>query len=372
MECPKGVEVLTGRLVKQLVAGGERTQVEAKEMLFPVSQAVSKKEMVESKKEFARDCASFSNTAGGYLFVGFQDEKKGGATVGCPHKEAVIEAFLQAAHDICKPPVDIDYKTVRVDNKRIAAFYIHKNEEQLVEVDGYVYYRTGKGKRRASAQKIYSLELRRRAREIKRVKSAEEGLSGDFALLSPTEISAEIGKRVIDALQENGFSEITPVEGLPGCKLKATKKVQGKEKTFFFYYTTESVNRPYAAGMFTALGHAINKLLVEPRLPAGKLKNNQVSKKRERLLEIIGNRAIPVIITSGNATATLKDYGRVPVRLKIAEGYYLGIGKSARKVYEPDMNHSFIIDKCTSGAEIDKRIALFSESVDRIIKAAEQ
>jgi hypothetical protein len=373
---PEGVENLTCPDIKQMISGTERTRVEVKEMLLP-DRSLRKGELKKYKKEFASDCASFTNK-GGYLLIGIRDEKKGGAIVGCTHGNKTIEAFLQAAHDMCKPYIDIEFKEITCDGRRIVAIYIPKNEENIVQINGIVFYRTGKGKRRATPQKIYSLELTRRAKEYKKQRAKREGLAGDYALLSSEQIKIRMTKDLINALKESGFIN--------------TRRRAQRQKGFFDFVTYKEINKVQRKFLFYVypIGYKSRWALAasfhqrdsdfrnqaNKHLPSGKV-NLERSKREEAVLDDLRKTIICVIVLWEKASSTVLDaeyFSAMPVRQQLEEGKYLGIGLSRyRRSYWPNyiIDHTFIIEGCRSRADIDNRISLFSESVEKILMAAE-
>ena len=118
---------MTPDQIERLIRAGEGLTVEFK-VSFP-----------KNATEFAQDMAAFSNTDGGTILVGVDDQ---GKTQGVPNPDETMQRIVGAANAICKPPLRPPMgTTVLQDDRNVVWVTIPKNREFLTLVNGKCYVR---------------------------------------------------------------------------------------------------------------------------------------------------------------------------------------------------------------------------------------
>lgn len=98
----------------QLVAQKEGTTVEFKRTVHDASK-------------IARTIAAFANTAGGYLVVGVEDDKK---IVGVGSELAELTKVVHASEELIDPPLEVSYKAEWAGGKQVLIFRINESDQK--------------------------------------------------------------------------------------------------------------------------------------------------------------------------------------------------------------------------------------------------
>lgn len=98
----------------QLVAQKEGTTVEFKRTVLDASK-------------IARTIAAFANTAGGYLVVGVEDDKK---IVGVGSELAELTKVVHASEELIDPPLEVSYKAEWAGGKQVLIFRINESDQK--------------------------------------------------------------------------------------------------------------------------------------------------------------------------------------------------------------------------------------------------
>lgn len=85
------------------------------------------KQRISSPKKIAKEITAFSNTKGGYLFIGIDDR---GHLTGVDSIEKEKEALKTAAQSLCFPPIDLRIDTIHLDNKSILSVRIGEGKQK--------------------------------------------------------------------------------------------------------------------------------------------------------------------------------------------------------------------------------------------------
>lgn len=97
---------------KELIAGGESSTVEFK-------RKISKPEKI------AKEIVAFTNTKGGYLIVGVDDD---GKIYGIESEKYEIEAINYCCQFLIEPPIVPEIQILNIKDKYLAVVYIHESE----------------------------------------------------------------------------------------------------------------------------------------------------------------------------------------------------------------------------------------------------
>ncbi len=115
--------------IERLIMAGEGLTIEFKAS-FP-----------KNATDFAHDIAAFSNTEGGTILVGVDDQ---GKTLGVPNPDETMQRIVGVANSICKPALRPDMgKTSLEHGQQVVWVTIPKNRESLTLVSGKRYVRNG-------------------------------------------------------------------------------------------------------------------------------------------------------------------------------------------------------------------------------------
>jgi predicted HTH transcriptional regulator len=97
---------------KELIAGGESTTVEFKRK-------------ISSPEKIAKEIVAFSNTKGGYLIVGVDDD---GRIYGIESEKYEIEAINYCCQFLIEPAIEPNVQILNIKNKYLAVVYISESE----------------------------------------------------------------------------------------------------------------------------------------------------------------------------------------------------------------------------------------------------
>ena len=121
--------VVTRSEIELLIKAGEGLTIEFKAS-FP-----------KNATEIAQDIAAFSNTEGGTVLVGVDDQ---GNALGVINSDETMQRIVGAASSICKPPMRPAMgRTILEDDRQVVWVTIPKNRESLTLVNGKCYVRNG-------------------------------------------------------------------------------------------------------------------------------------------------------------------------------------------------------------------------------------
>ncbi len=98
----------------QLIAQKEGTTVEFKRTVHDASK-------------IARTIAAFANTAGGYLVVGVEDDKK---IVGVGSELTEVTKVVHASEELIDPPLAVSYRAERTDGKQVLVFRVNESDQK--------------------------------------------------------------------------------------------------------------------------------------------------------------------------------------------------------------------------------------------------
>jgi len=128
------------------------------------SKTIEFKEKIPSNKSIAKSAISFSNTGGGKLFLGIDDQ---GKIIGLPKEIDIIsleDQIAQLIYDSCSPIISFEIYTVNIDEKYILVLEVKRGNSAPYHmknkgVEHGTYVRIGATNRLANRQKIKELEL---------------------------------------------------------------------------------------------------------------------------------------------------------------------------------------------------------------------
>lgn len=99
---------------KELIAGGESSTVEFKRK-------------ISTPEKIAKEIVAFTNTKGGYLIVGVDDD---GTIYGIESEKYEIEAITHCCQFLIDPPIEPDIQILNIKNKYLAVVYIKESENK--------------------------------------------------------------------------------------------------------------------------------------------------------------------------------------------------------------------------------------------------
>ncbi len=99
---------------KELIAGGESTTVEFKRK-------------ISKPGKIAKEIVAFSNTKGGYLIVGVDDD---GKIYGIESEKYEIEAINACCQLLIDPPIIPNIQILNIKNKYLAVAYINESQNK--------------------------------------------------------------------------------------------------------------------------------------------------------------------------------------------------------------------------------------------------
>jgi predicted HTH transcriptional regulator len=117
------------------------------------------KRTVPSVAKIAREIAAFANTNGGTLLIGVDDDK---SLIGVDGYQEEVFLLKKAAHDLCKPEVEIKIELVHFGQKDLMVIRVPQAPEKPVFVRSakgeLVYIRKGDQNITASPERVRILE----------------------------------------------------------------------------------------------------------------------------------------------------------------------------------------------------------------------
>jgi tetratricopeptide (TPR) repeat protein len=171
--------------------------------------------------EIAHDIAAFSNTQGGTILVGVDDQ---GNTVGVANADETMQRIVGAANSICNPPLRPAMgKVVLESDKLVVWVTVSKNCDFLTLVNGKCYVRSGPVavpvEDSSELQKLLPQQRKRRYRALYAL--IVLSLTGVLAMLL-------IGHRFFPSRRENSLKKVA--EAMKAFDLAVSYEAQGDDE----------------------------------------------------------------------------------------------------------------------------------------------
>jgi ATP-dependent DNA helicase RecG len=225
------------------------------------SETLEFKESLQLKDEIGITVSAFSNSKGGVILVGVSDTVEiRGVQVG----KKTLTDLAEYVKKNTDPSIYPEIKIHTIENKKIVFIKIKESSEKPVFFKSHTYKRVG-----TTNQKISSSEIRKLAREPKRLTSWDEQIHEDTTLED------------IDWKFVNEFF-------LPLYEEVSQKKISGKPQLILESLTCIKSNKPTNAGILL-FGRDLQKFFPNSYIALARYRGNQVSTERLDYKEFSGN-----------------------------------------------------------------------------------
>lgn len=93
------------------------------------------KRKFSTAEKIAREMIAFTNTKGGYLIIGVDDDKE---IIGVESEKAEAELIYDVAKNFCEPPLNIKIDYVEVKGKEVVVVEIYESENKPHRIQDYL------------------------------------------------------------------------------------------------------------------------------------------------------------------------------------------------------------------------------------------
>lgn len=93
------------------------------------------KRKFSTTEKIAREMIAFTNTKGGYLIIGVDDDKE---IIGVESEKAEAELIYDVAKNFCEPPLNIKIDYVEVKGKEVVVVEIYESENKPHRIQDYL------------------------------------------------------------------------------------------------------------------------------------------------------------------------------------------------------------------------------------------